>query len=164
MQDKDFEGRMFPLADIFVNYWLQWILGIIAAGIALWAKRYIKLEKKTIQDKQKERMQELRTEVKDEITKELNEQVEKLSNEDAKIYQEIEIMSEKVEIVGSGVLAIQGQVFKEECRRLLDENHHITLDEFEQLQQDHEVYNNLGGNHKGDELFEAAKTKYINNQ
>jgi hypothetical protein len=47
---------MFPLADIFVNYWLQWVLGVVAAGIAIWAKRYIKLEKNNIQDKQKERM------------------------------------------------------------------------------------------------------------
>ena len=156
---------MLPLfADIFVKYWLQWILGVVAAGIALWAKRYIKLEKSTIQEKQKQRMQELRTEVKDEITKELNEQVEKLTEEDVKIHQEIEIVSNKVEIVGSGVLAIQGQVFKDECRRLLAEGHQITLDEFEQLQADHEVYNSLDGNNKGDELFEAAKAKYINSR
>ena len=65
---------MLPLfTDIFVKYWLQWILGVVAAGIALWTKRYIKLEKNTIQEKQKQRMQELRTEVKDEVTKELNE-------------------------------------------------------------------------------------------
>ena len=156
---------MLPLfADIFVKYWLQWILGVVAAGIALWAKRYIKLEKSTIQEKQKQRMQELRTEVKDEITTELNEQVEKLTEEDVKIHQEIEIVSNKVEIVGSGVLAIQGQVFKDECRRLLAEGHQITLDEFEQLQVDHEVYNSLDGNNKGDELFEAAKAKYINSR
>lgn len=155
---------MFPLADIFVNYWLQWVLGVVAAGIAIWAKRYIKLEKNNIQDKQKERMQELRTEVKDEISKELNEQVEKLSEEDNKIYQEIGRVADKVEIVNSGVLAIQQQSFKTECRRLLEEDHHITLDEFEQLQKDHKVYNDLGGNDNGDELFEAAKTKYINSQ
>lgn len=154
---------MLPLfADIFVKYWLQWILGVVAAGIALWAKRYIKLEKSTIQEKQKQRMQELRTEVKDEITKELNEQVEKLTEEDTRIHEQIETVSNKVEIVGSGVLAIQGQVFKDECRRLLAEDHQITLDEFEQLQADHEVYNSLGGNNKGDDLFEAAKAKYIN--
>lgn len=156
---------MLPLfADIFVKYWLQWILGVVAAGIALWAKRYIKLEKSTIQEKQKQRMQELRTEVKDEITKELNEQVEKLTKEDERVHQEIETVSSKVEIVGSGVLAIQGQVFKNECRRLLAEDHQITLDEFEQLQADHEVYNSLGGNNKGDDLFEAAKAKYINHR
>ena len=156
---------MLPLfADIFVKYWLQWILGVVAAGIALWAKRYIKLEKSTIQEKQKQRMQELRTEVKDEITKELNEQVEKLTEEDTRIHEQIETVSNKVEIVGSGVLAIQGQVFKDECRRLLAEDHQITLDEFEQLQADHEVYNSLGGNNKGDDLFEAAKAKYINSR
>ena len=156
---------MLPLfADIFVKYWLQWVLGIIAAGIALWAKRYIKLEKSAIQEKQKQRMQELRTEVKDEITKELNEQVEKLSEEDAKIYQEINEVSNKVEIVGSGVLAIQRRSFIEECRWLLAEDHHITTDEFEQLQSDHEIYNDLGGNNKGDELFEAVKAKFYKNQ
>lgn len=109
-------------------------------------------------------MSELRAEVKDEITKELNEQVEKLTTEDERIHKEIETVSNKVETIGSGVLAIQGQVFKDECRRILTEGHQITLDEFEQLQADHEVYNSLGGNNKGDELFEAAKAKYINRQ
>ena len=90
--------------------------------------------------------------------------MEKLTEEDGRIHQEIETVSSKVEIVGSGVLAIQGQVFKDECRRLLAEDHQITLDEFEQLQTDHEVYNSLGGNNKGDELFDAAKAKYINRQ
>ena len=109
-------------------------------------------------------MTELRAEIKDELTKEFDQQVDKLSTEDTKIYQELGKVSNKVEIIGSGVLAIQGQVFKDECRRLLEDNHKITLKEFEQLQPDHIVYNGLGGNSNGDELFEAAKTKYFNSQ
>lgn len=106
----------------------------------------------------------MRTEIKDEMSKEFNEQVERLSEEDKKIYQEIGKISGQVEVVGSGVLAIQGRTFKEECRNLLKDDHRITLDEFEAIQADHEIYNNLGGNHKGDELFEAVKAKYLKNQ
>ena len=54
---------------------------------------------------------------------------------------------------------MQGKNFKSDCRRLLDENHEITLDEWEEIDADHEAYNGLGGNHRGDELFELVKKK-----
>lgn len=57
---------------------------------------------------------------------------------------------------------MQGKNFKSDCRRLLDENHEITLDEWEEIDADHEAYNGLGGNHRGDELFELVKKKVEN--
>jgi len=62
----------------------------------------------------------------------------------------------------AGLLSMQGKEFKAECRKLLDENHQITLDEWEELDADHEAYNGLGGNHRGDQLFEMVKKKAEN--
>ena len=63
----------------------------------------------------------------------------------------------------SGLLSIQGRDFKRHCRELLDDEHEITLDEWEQIDADHEAYNGLGGNHKGDQLYELVKKKVENN-
>lgn len=61
-----------------------------------------------------------------------------------------------------GLLSVQGRNFKSQCRHLLEEDHGITLDEWEEIDADHEAYNSLGGNHKGDELFELVKQKAAN--
>lgn len=159
------------LAEIIIKYWVQWLCALVAGAIAFIARRYIKLEEDKLKDKQKERMTELKTEIKDEITKEFDEKVHELTEEDNKIHQEIagvrdEVfkVDQKVNTINSGVLSIQGKSFKQECRDLLREDHVITVDEFEQLQSDHEIYNNLGGKGKGNELFEAVKAKWINHQ
>ena len=39
--------------------------------------------------------------------------------------------------------------------------HTISLDEWEEIDADHEAYNRLGGNHKGDELFRLVKEKAL---
>ena len=37
----------------------------------------------------------------------------------------------------------------------------ILPEEYEQLESDHVAYNGLGGNHKGDSLFEQVTAKYF---
>ena len=57
------------------------------------------------------------------------------------------------------MLSLQGRTFKNNCRRLLDLDHEITLEEYEEISKDHEAYNSLGGNHNGDELFLLVRKK-----
>lgn len=57
---------------------------------------------------------------------------------------------------------MQGRNFKNDCKKLLDTNHTITLQEYEALLQDHTIYNSLGGNHEGDALFSMVEAKYKN--
>ena len=64
-----------------------------------------------------------------------------------------------LELIKNGLLAVQGHEFRNKCRKLLRQET-ITLDEYEQLESDHIAYNGLGGNHKGDSLFDQVKTKY----
>lgn len=69
-------------------------------------------------------------------------------------------LEEQVRMLRSGVLSVQGRQFKADCRRLLDPNHNISLEEYEDIEEDHIVYNNLGGNHNGDKLFAMVEAKY----
>lgn len=64
-----------------------------------------------------------------------------------------------LDLIKSGLLAVQGHEFRNKCRKLLAQDT-ITPDEYEQLESDHVAYNGLGGNHKGDSLFDQVKTKY----
>jgi hypothetical protein len=71
-------------------------------------------------------------------------------------------LTDSITVLTEGVLNIQGRDFKKACRELLDPNHNITEEEYEEISHDHDVYNKLGGNHNGDTLFEAVKAKYQN--
>lgn len=83
------------------------------------------------------------------------------SNESDKVIQgQVDTLRGDLSILKEGILSLQGKEFKKQCRALLEAEHHITLDEFEELSIEHDRYNALGGNHKGDELFELAKKKF----
>ena len=64
-----------------------------------------------------------------------------------------------LDAIKGGLLAVQGHEFRSKCRRLLEKDV-IKPSEYEQLESDHNAYNGLGGNHKGDSLFDQVKTKY----
>ena len=58
-----------------------------------------------------------------------------------------------------GLLSVQGRQFKTDCKKLLTEGHTITFEEFQQINEDHQAYHDLGGNHNGDTLFDLVKKK-----
>lgn len=57
---------------------------------------------------------------------------------------------------------MQKRQFIQECREFLQPDRDITIEEFERLQEEHKVYNSLGGNHDGDDLFNMVKEKVTN--
>lgn len=63
-------------------------------------------------------------------------------------------------VLKGGILSIQGRGFKHDCRKLLEDGHIITLNEFEALGAEHNIYKSLGGNSHGDALFDLVKVKY----
>lgn len=73
-----------------------------------------------------------------------------------------EILQKQIDIIKSGILSIQKKIFKQECRELLREGRILTLEEFEALQEEHNIYNSLGGNHDGDALFGMVREKATN--
>lgn len=89
----------------------------------------------------------------------LKEVIQQSATEDAVIQKQVDDMKNELTAVKAGILSVQRKEFYAECRRLLRDNHQITLDEWEEVDADHEAYNGLGGNHKGDALFQMVKIK-----
>ena len=79
--------------------------------------------------------------------------------DDAYLQGQISEVSNELGFLKAGLLSIQGKEFRENCRKLLADDHEITLDEWEEIDADHEAYNGLGGNHKGDHLYELVQKK-----
>lgn len=127
------------------QYWIEFVFGLLIAGVGFLLKHHWKIFKET------EKIKEQKFEEK--INKQIEDMYEKSQRDDTEIMQRIEIITQ-------GMLSLQGQMFRKKCRALLEMDE-IPLSKYEQLIEDHDAYNKLNGNHKGDELFELVKQKVI---
>lgn len=105
---------------------------------------------------------EIKQEVKESIKEEFQEEFEKNAARDQQIATTLTNIDNSIKVITQGLLSVQRRTFKEDCERLLDPNHIITLDEYQQITNDHDIYNALGGNHNGDQLFALIEEKVKN--
>ena len=170
------------------KWWLEFLLAGIGTGLGLLTRHYFKLAKvnKKVEDQEKKEAfkKELTSEVK-KLIKEVKQQVrEEIKQESTQVRGEIEeyetndgvrltdlekrsviledtlsAVVENLDLIKQGLLAVQGHEFRNKCRKLLAQDY-IKPEDYEQLESDHQAYNGLGGNHKGDSLFDQVKTKY----
>lgn len=176
------------IGSIVLKYWVEFILGLIVAGGGFLIKRYLRLEKEERQREQKEYFDKMLKKIQSEnqhVLKSLEKEHDKMNQnsenkyneinikvdkaleagreeskaDDAVLEKEISAMKKNITALTAGVLSMQGKEFINNCRKLLAEDHIITLDEWEELDIDHTAYNGLGGNHKGDHLFSLVKKK-----
>lgn len=176
------------IGSIILEYWVELILGLIVAGGGFLIKRYLRLEKeerqreqkayfdKTLEKIQNESQQVLKSlekehdkmnqksedkynEINTKVDEALEAGREESKSDDAVLEKEISALEKNITALTAGVLSMQGKEFRNNCRKLLAEDHVITLDEWEELDKDHTAYNGLGGNHKGDHLFSLVKKK-----
>ena len=176
------------IGSIVLKYWVELILGLIVAGGGFVIKRYLRLEKEERQREQREyfdkmldKIQKENQQVLDHLEKEhdtmnqnsedrydeINTKVDKALEagreeskaDDAVLEKQISAVEKNITALTAGILSMQGKEFRNNCRKLLAEDHIITLDEWEELDKDHIAYNGLGGNHKGDHLFSLVKKK-----
>ena len=176
------------IGSIVLKYWVEFILGLIVAGGGFLIKRYLRLEKEERQREQKEYFDKMLEKIQSEnqhVLKSLEKEHDKMNQnsedkyneintkvdkaleagreeskaDDAILEKEISAMKKNITALTAGVLSMQGKEFINNCRKLLAEDHIITLDEWEELDIDHTAYNGLGGNHKGDHLFSLVKKK-----
>ena len=66
---------------------------------------------------------------------------ESLLNADRDLRDDIKSLKDSYISVKSGMLTIHSKAFKEECHRLLEPNHKITLIEYENMLAEHLTYN-----------------------
>lgn len=166
------------IISIIVKYWVEFLLGLVVAGGGFFVKRYLKLEQEDRRREQEtyftnlaKKMQEdnlkmikslqKEHEAMNQHTDDRYEEIREESKRDDEVLEnQIHSIEKELNILSKGILSIQRKEFLAECRKLLAEDHAITLEEWEELDNDHEAYNGLGGNHKGDELFNLAKKKF----
>ena len=137
--------------DWLLKYWLQVLFGLICAGVALFYKR-IKAWRAAYKKKAAK-------ELKDSIIKEVKDALNDMA---ARSDANDKAMREEMDVIKAGLLSVQGDAFKAKCRDALREDNTITIEQFEALEKEHTVYNGLGGNHTGDELFKLVKHKIEN--
>lgn len=129
------------MLEFILQYWLNFLLGAIASGLAFICTKFWKMYQ-------------------NEKTQKETDHDKKLYNDLKKVVREGDVeLQEQIDILKRGILSIQGKSFKHECRELLKEDHEVSLEEFEMLQEDHNIYNSLGGNHDGDTLFKMVENK-----
>lgn len=87
------------------------------------------------------------------------ERITTLENRANILEDTLSAVATNLDLIKKGLLAVQGHEFRNKCRKLLRQEV-IEFEEYEQLESDHIAYNGLGGNHKGDSLFDQVKTKY----
>lgn len=148
------------IGQFFIKYWLEWVFGLIASGILVGARFYVRAKKKEWKDEFLAEEEKAKAEVIIKLEKEIEEVRTESTAADSKMDAELECLSLAVENLTQGILSIQGKQFKEQCREYLQPGVIISVEDFEQLTEDHDAYNALGGNHKGDTLFESVKIKF----
>lgn len=161
--------------DWVITYWVQVLFGLVAAGFGLLAKKFWTMyqheKNHDVEATMNKCYERVKTQI-DEIEGKVVKQEQSLENRIKATYDEarghdrtlennMESMSKYINVLKDGVLSIQGAHFRQQCKALLnDEDRFISIDEFEQLTFDHNIYNQLGGNHLGDALFAAVEARF----
>ncbi len=141
------------------KYWINWLCALVAGGIALFAKHYVKLQKKSMEEKWKEKEKNMCSKIISTLETEISKVEVQSKEEDEKLQNELDQIHKDVDHMGSGILSIQGKQFRDFCEYLLGSGHYITVDEYEEFEVDYEVYKGLGGNHRGDALHDRVVDK-----
>lgn len=174
------------LLDFFVKYWTEFLFGIVAAGILAGGRYIWTLFKNRLRDsleeqiisitdviakrmsKTDEKLEAKNTSLTQQIgalqadMKIMQQEIQTNKNDENLIEKKIDALEDSLNTLKDGILSLQRKEFKEECRRLLNQEEAITYEQYTILQREHTVYNSLGGNHEGDQLFKLASMRYAN--
>lgn len=141
------------------KYWVQWLCGLVAGGVVLFAKHYIKLQKKAMEDKWSDKEKNMCGKIICTLEEKIGAVELQSKEEDNKIHIELNEIHKDIDTMESGILSIQGKQFRDMCERLLQSGHYITVDEYEEFESEYIVYKGLGGNHRGDALHDRVVDK-----
>lgn len=157
------------MPEFILKYWVEVVFGLIVSGLSFACRRYCKLwraeqqyqkteEQKAFYNGILEKIDERFEETNNRITA-LDNKVEKKINE---VRKDVQSSEAQQKILKEGLLSVQGNNFKRQCKALLEPTHKITETEWLQHQIDFEAYERLGGNDDGHDLHNAVAHKYYN--
>lgn len=142
--------------EFIVKYWLQFGLGLIASCLTFGIKKYYEIKKNEFE---KER-EELRKAIVKDIDEKINKEIDKSNREDERIRADMAKLDLTIKGLIQGLLSVQGKNFREQCEALLSQEY-ITIQDYEQFEEDYAAYKVLGGNHRGDALHARVVDKYV---
>ena len=136
------------LLDFVIKYWVEFAFGLIVTGGGYFIRRYLKMR----EDEQSRERAKFYDNFKKDIFIKYDEIKKESENGDLELQKQLDLLRK-------GILSLQKKEFFKECQALLEEDHELTLDEYQQCIEDHDAYNGLKGNHRGDSLFALVEEK-----
>lgn len=140
------------MPDWIIKYWVQWLFGLIIAGLSFACRKIYKLYQSEKDNRKTKEQQQLQDSLESNVKKILEKQNINFG-----------ALQDEINVLKTAFLGFYHDLFVAHCQQLLDEDHEIELEEFENIQKEHNTYKSLGGNHDGDTLFEMVKQKAIKN-
>ena len=136
------------LLEFVIKYWVEFAFGLIVTGGGYFVRRYLKMR----EDEQNRERTKFYDNFKKDIFIKYDEIKKESENGDLELQKQLDLLRK-------GILSLQKKEFFKECQALLEEDHELTLDEYQQCIEDHDAYNGLKGNHRGDSLFALVQEK-----
>ena len=136
------------LLEFVIKYWVEFAFGLIVTGGGYFVRRYLKMR----EDEQNRERTKFYDNFKKDIFIKYDEIKKESENGDLELQKQLDLLRK-------GILSLQKKEFFKECQALLEEDHELTLDEHQQCIEDHDAYNGLKGNHRGDSLFALVEEK-----
>lgn len=136
------------LLDFVIKYWVEFAFGLIVTGGGYFVRRYLKMR----ENEQNRERAKFYDNFKKDIFIKYDEIKKESKNGDLELQKQLDLLRK-------GILSLQKKEFFKECQALLEEDHELTLDEYQQCIEDHDAYNGLKGNHRGDSLFALVEEK-----
>lgn len=130
------------IVEIAVKYWLTALFALIAGGLGFVAKHYYNLWKKDKQAAKEKEFKDFENNLKSYVDDKINDMKKSHNN------------------LFKAVLDVQQKQFQKDCYSFLNQKHKITIEEFNNLYRNYEIYRSLGGNGIGSMLFEKVEEKY----
>lgn len=136
------------LLEFVIKYWVEFAFGLIVTGGGYFIRRYLKMR----ENEQNRERAKFYDNFKKDIFIKYDEIKKESENGDLELQKQLDLLRK-------GILSLQKKEFFKECQALLEEDHELTLDEYQQCIEDHDAYNGLKGNHRGDSLFALVEEK-----
>lgn len=153
--------------ELIAKYWIEFLCGIIGTGILANSKKIKNKINEYKAMKEKEKDEKFKQNLIGTIKPMLDDMQKKSDQSDVELRQELDTLqtslkgvAEQVDKVTEGVLSVQGNIFKSECRSILEQDAPVTEGQYIKCMKDHSVYNSLGGNSDGDQLFHLVTELY----
>lgn len=136
------------MSEFIAQYWLTFVFGAIIAVVSFFCKKFWKMYSAELNNNKAKEHEEILSTIRSD-----------LETHYASLNASLQEVKDETDKLKKGLLSVQGKEFKAYCRMLLQDDHDITLIEYELLEKDHDAYKSLGGNSEGDHLYDLAKKK-----